>query len=120
MANPYSIFLMSQLAVAHGIIDKEEAYDTMWDEAQVLLKQFEESKYNIEMKSEHDCISDFLADINFQRHKLIPRPSDRVINNIINELDAYARDFDGREYGLPIGVEHERAMRTIVKVELNM
>ena len=58
--NPYSIFLMAQLAVGHGEIDKDLEYDLMWAEAQILLDRFESSKYNTESKSEIDCITDYL------------------------------------------------------------
>ena len=60
MTNPYSIFLMSQLAVAHGEIDKDLEYDLMWAEAQTLLERFESSKYNTDLKSEIDCMTDYL------------------------------------------------------------
>lgn len=60
MTNPYSIFLMSQLAVAHGEIDKDLEYDLMWAEAQTLLDRFESSKYNTDLKSEIDCMTDYL------------------------------------------------------------
>jgi hypothetical protein len=120
MANPYSIFLMSQLLVAHGIIDKDEDYDTMWAEAQTLLQQFEESKFNTDMKSEIDCMTDFCIDFKNSMLKPIIEPSDNVIDGIISKLDTYGRDYDRREYGLPYGNPHIENMRNIIKEQLGM
>ena len=50
---------------------------------------------------------------------VISRLSDEKIDNIIYELDEYARDYDGYEYGLPTHGEHIENMRHIVKVFLN-
>jgi hypothetical protein len=50
---------------------------------------------------------------------VIARFSDEQIDNLIRELDEYARDYDYYEYGLPTHDEHMDNMRNIVKVELN-
>lgn len=50
---------------------------------------------------------------------VISRLSDEKIDNIIYELDEYARDYDGYEYGLPTHGEHIEKMRHIVRVFLN-
>ena len=50
---------------------------------------------------------------------VISRLSDEKLDNIIYELDEYARDYNGYEYGLPTHGEHIEKMRHIVKVFLN-
>ncbi len=50
---------------------------------------------------------------------VISRLSDEQIDSIINNLDEYARDYDGYEYGLPTHGEHIENMRILVKQVLN-
>jgi hypothetical protein len=50
---------------------------------------------------------------------VIARFSDEQIDDLIRELDEYARDYNYYEYGLPIHYEHMDNMRNIVKVKLN-
>ena len=50
---------------------------------------------------------------------VISRLSDEQIDIIINNLDKYARDYDGYEYGLPTHGEHIENMRILVKQVLN-
>lgn len=45
--------------------------------------------------------------------------SDEQIDSIIYNLDEYARDYNGYEYGLPIYAEHIENMRILVKQFLN-
>jgi hypothetical protein len=45
--------------------------------------------------------------------------SDEQIDSIIYNLDEYARDYDGYEYGLPTHGEHIENMRILVKQFLN-
>ena len=119
MDNSYSIFLMSQLAIAHGEIDKDLEYDLMWAEAQTLLERFEASKYNTDLKSEIDCMNNYLESFK-NPVPTITRPSINTINEIIDALDYYARDFDSHDYGLPVGEEHVSNMCKIIKDRLGM
>lgn len=41
--------------------------------------------------------------------------SDETIEQIIRDLDFYARDYDSYEYGLPDSDEHLDAMKNIIK-----
>jgi hypothetical protein len=50
---------------------------------------------------------------------VISRLSDDKIDNIIYELDEYARNYDSYQYGLPIHGEHIENMRIFVKQFLN-
>ena len=50
---------------------------------------------------------------------VIARFSDKQIDDLICELDKYARDYDLYEYGLPTHDEHMDNMRNIVKVKLS-
>lgn len=60
----YSIYLMVSLAKINGIMDKELEYDTAWAKGGLLLMDFEASKFNVDTKSEYDCIVEFLNDLN--------------------------------------------------------
>ena len=59
MDNSYSQFIMTNLAVANDLIDKDEDYDIMWGEGGELLAEFEGSSYDVDSKSEIDCMVDF-------------------------------------------------------------
>jgi len=50
---------MTNLAVANDLIDKDEDYDIMWGEGGELLAEFEGSSYDVDSKSEIDCMVDF-------------------------------------------------------------
>lgn len=59
--NPYGIFLMAMLGQAMGLYDKDLEYDDHWHGATYLYtKEFLGSKYDIESKSEYDCIVEYL------------------------------------------------------------
>ena len=58
--NAYSQFITYQLAAAIGVIDKELEYDLAWSEAGVLYEEFENGIFDLDTKSEYDCIHDFL------------------------------------------------------------
>jgi len=60
----YSIYLMISLAKNNGIIDENLEYDTAWAKGGLLLMDFEASKFNVDTKSEYDCIVEFLEDRN--------------------------------------------------------
>ena len=59
MDNSYSQFIMTNLAVANDLIDKDEDYDIMWGKGGELLAEFEGSSYDVDSKSEIDCMVDF-------------------------------------------------------------
>jgi hypothetical protein len=60
----YSIYLMISLAQSNGIMFKELEYDLAWSKGQELLTEFEASDFNVDEKSECDCINEFLEDKN--------------------------------------------------------
>lgn len=67
---------------------------------------------NTENTSNEEKGNGVLADV-------ISRLSDEHIDSIIYNLDEYARDYDGYEYGLPTHGEHIENMRVLVKQFLN-
>lgn len=60
--NAYGIFLMIELGRLKGIIDKELEYDLMFEQAEGMYKEFEQSEFNTDTKSEYDSIHDYLID----------------------------------------------------------
>jgi len=58
----YQIYLMVELAKLNGVIEKEIEYDTQWEEAEELFKNFYESKFNNPNQPEIECIEAFLKD----------------------------------------------------------
>lgn len=102
MANPYSIFLMSQLAVAHGEIDKDLEYDLMWAEAQTLLERFESSKYNTGLKSEIDCMTDYLNSFKKPEPEHKETKLEFVADIIVTELHNFAIECNPISLGLPM------------------
>ena len=65
--NPYSIFLMVELARCYNIIPKDLEYDTTWEIAQGLYSDFQTSKFDIDTKGEYECIEDYLQDYNSKK-----------------------------------------------------
>ncbi len=66
----YSIYLMVSLAKNNGIMDENLEYDTAWAKGGLLLMDFEASKFNVDTKSEYDCIVEFLEDLNPLSNKI--------------------------------------------------
>jgi hypothetical protein len=58
--NGYNQFMIIEIAQNFDVIDEHLEYDEMWVKGAGLLKQFEESKFNVDTKSEHDCMIDFM------------------------------------------------------------
>lgn len=56
----YSQFMIIEIAQNFDVIEKDLEYDLMWVKGAGLLKQFEESEFNVDTKSEHDCMIDFM------------------------------------------------------------
>jgi len=59
--NAYSQYLILSLAQAQDVIDPHEAYDIAWGLGGELLVEFESSEFNIDTKSEYDCMWEFLT-----------------------------------------------------------
>ena len=114
MRNPYSIFLMAQLAVGHGEIDKDLEYDLMWAEAQILLDRFESSKYNTESKSEIDCITDYLN--SFKKPEPEETKLESVADRILVVLNAFAIDYNYRQFdvNMALPMEKDKTMCDII------
>jgi len=66
----YSIYLMVSLAKSNGIMNENLEYDTAWAKGGILLMDFEASKFNVDTKSEYDCIVEFLEDLNPSSNKI--------------------------------------------------
>jgi hypothetical protein len=60
----YSIYLMVSLAKSNGVMPEYLEYDSAWAKGGLLLMDFESSKFNVDSKSEYDCINEFLEDLN--------------------------------------------------------
>ena len=58
----YQIFLMIELARLYNIIDVNLEYDLMYGKGGELYSEFEKSTFNVDTKSEYDCIVEFLKD----------------------------------------------------------
>ena len=56
----YSIFLMIELAKINGIINKNLAYDLMWNKGSELYNEFQNSAFDNPEISEYECIHTFL------------------------------------------------------------
>ena len=59
--NPYYIYVTLHLMECNWPCFEEEACDTKWDTASEMYEKFLDSKYNVETKSEYDCIEEFLS-----------------------------------------------------------
>lgn len=56
----YSQFMIIEVAKIYDVIDEYLEYDEMWAKGAELLNEFEESEFNVDTKSEHDCMVDFM------------------------------------------------------------
>jgi len=56
----YSQYLILQLAQAQNVVDPNEDYDTAWGMGGELLAEFEGSAFDVDTRSEYDCMWDFL------------------------------------------------------------
>lgn len=57
--DPYYLFITLELGRSFGILNADTEYDNLWADALILREEFIHSEYNVESKSEYDCISDF-------------------------------------------------------------
>ncbi len=60
MIDPYYIYVTLHLIECSSLPFAREACDIKWDIASDVYKKFLTSKYNVETKSEYDCLEDFL------------------------------------------------------------
>ena len=56
----YGVFLIAELGRVKGVLDKNTEYDILWDTAIEMYNYFENSIFNVDTKSEYDCIIDYL------------------------------------------------------------
>ena len=59
--NPYYIYVTLHLLECSSESFAQESCDTKWDIASEVYAKFLGSKYNVETKSEYDCIENFLS-----------------------------------------------------------
>ena len=59
--NPYYIYVTLHLMECNWLSFAQEACDVKWDVASEVYGKFLDSKYNVETKSEYDCIEEFLT-----------------------------------------------------------
>lgn len=60
--NPYSIFLMIELARVIGVIDPELEYDLTWESGTKLYEEFNLTPFSNFDEPEYECIVEFLND----------------------------------------------------------
>lgn len=58
--NPYYIYVTLHLLECRDDSLVDQALDTKWGLASEIYKEFLESKYNVETKSEYECIEEFI------------------------------------------------------------
>ncbi len=58
--NGYRTFLMLKLAECAGVISKELEYDLAWTEGELLLKEFDKSKFIDQKTTEYQAMCDFI------------------------------------------------------------
>ena len=56
----YGTFIMCQLIQDNTTMFDFDTYDDMWAISQVWYKKFLHSDYNLDSKSEYDCILDYI------------------------------------------------------------
>ena len=61
MIDPYYIYVTLHLMECRDDSLAYEALDTKWGLASEIYEEFLGSKYNVETKSEYDCIEEFLT-----------------------------------------------------------
>lgn len=64
MKDNYSFFLFSQLVLLKGFVNTTTEYDVMYDSLYHLYEEFLESPYNVDTKSEYNCIVEFIESLN--------------------------------------------------------
>ena len=59
--NSYGVFCMSDRLLAFDIHDIDKGLDERWDEAIAEYNKFLNSEYNVNTKSELDCIDEYIT-----------------------------------------------------------
>lgn len=120
----YGTFLMGELARAKNIIDKELEYDLMFETIEAMYKDYsEKSPFNVDTKSEYDCIVDYLDYI--KNNPTLPDELKEtnlefVADRIISELHNFAIDKNSYEYGLPITNNSEMVEIVTNQIKLHL
>jgi hypothetical protein len=86
--NGYQIFLMIELARLYNIIDVNLEYDLMYGKGGELYSEFEKSTFNVDTKSEYDCIVEFLKDKATRNEGLVIKHQNASIPRVITEQQA--------------------------------
>ena len=86
--NAYSIFLMIELAKNANLINLNLEYDLMWGKGGELYSEFEKSTFNVDTKSEYDCIVAFLEDKTTKNEGLVIKNQNACIPRVITEQEA--------------------------------
>ena len=58
--NSYGVFCMADRLIDLGLSDLNDGLDVVWEEAVGEYNKFLKSKYNVDTKSELDCIDEYL------------------------------------------------------------
>ena len=58
--NSYGVFCMSDRLINLGLSNLDDGLDIVWEEAVGEYNKFLNSKYNVDTKSELDCIDEYL------------------------------------------------------------
>jgi hypothetical protein len=58
--NSYGVFCMADRLIDLGLSDLHDGLDVVWEEAIAEYNKFLNSKYNVDSKSELDCIDEYL------------------------------------------------------------
>jgi hypothetical protein len=58
--NSYGVFCMADRLIDLGLSDLNDGLDIVWEEAVGEYNKFLKSKYNVDTKSELDCIDEYL------------------------------------------------------------
>ncbi len=58
--NSYGVFCMADRLIDLGLSNLDDGLDIVWEEAIGEYNKFLKSKYNVDTKSELDCIDEYL------------------------------------------------------------
>ena len=61
--NSYGVFCMADRLVYQGISNLDDGLDVVWEEAVGVYNKFLKSEYNVDTKSELDCIDEYLNNV---------------------------------------------------------
>lgn len=87
--DPYYLFIILELGRCYGVLDSDTEYDNLWSEALKLREEFLNSEYNVEDKSEYDCISNFCQDY---AQNMNTKKKDEVEKILIQKITSLGMD----------------------------